>query len=87
MQYVQVKYLQPTDTKGGRYKISKEGLKSAIVPCLCFMESAYDCLKEFKRVNELDWPIEKMAWGSSKDGIVFCFPSSIEDFDRTFRNQ
>jgi lysozyme family protein len=87
MQYIHVKYLQPTDKLGGRYKISKEGLRSAIVPCLCYMESAYDCLKKFKEVNELDWSIEKMAWGTSRDGIVFCFPSSIGDFDRTFKHQ
>lgn len=86
MKVIRVKHLSPTDTKGSRYKISMEGMKSAIVACCCYHRSAYDCLKKFVKINELDWPIDSMAYGIDKEGVIFCFPQSIDDFAIYFKD-
>lgn len=83
MKVIRVNYLEPTDTQGGRFKITMKGMKSAtVIGCKHYdpygVRSAYDCLCRFVEINSLDWKIEQMAFGrDDKLGFFFCFPESI----------
>jgi hypothetical protein len=77
---IETKFLPTTNCKGSRIKAFTSNGHSATIPYpheftghVCHFEAVKALAKKCK----VDWDLENMRYGGTKDGYVFCFADSI----------
>lgn len=77
---IQTKYVGPTNTRGSKIKAFTSNGHSVSVSYhhelsheLCHFEAVKALVKKY----DLNWNINNMRYGGTKDGYVFCFDSAV----------
>jgi len=74
---IQTKYIPATNHRSSRIKVWTSNGMDLIVPFDSSVKNAYFlAVEKFKEHFELDWNINNMCYGSTNDGMVFCFNES-----------
>jgi hypothetical protein len=76
---IETKYLSPTNTRGSKIKAFTCNGHSAIVGydhALSNEALHFEAVKALVSKYKLDWDISGMVYGGTKNGYVFCFPTS-----------
>jgi|SaaInl6LU_22_DNA_1037377.scaffolds.fasta_scaffold47143_1 hypothetical protein len=79
---IETKYYSPSNSNGGKIKafIHGRNMKATISSnSSCYSDERlyFLAVKELIKKYNLDFDISKMVFGSTKDGMVFCFPESV----------
>lgn len=79
---IETKYYSPSNSNGGKIKafIHDRNMKATISSnSSCYSDERlyFLAVKELIKKYNLDFDISKMVFGSTKDGMVFCFPESV----------
>lgn len=76
---IQTKYLPATNTKGARIKAFTDTGFNATISYpheLSFEQCHFEAVKALVEKNGLQWNIENMRYGGTKNGYVFCFDNA-----------
>jgi hypothetical protein len=73
---IETKYLSPTNTKGARVKAFTCNGHSATIPfnhALDTLDAHFAAVIALKQKNDLDWNLDAMTYGGTKNGYFFTF--------------
>jgi hypothetical protein len=76
---IETKYLSPTNTRGSKIKAYTCNGHSVLVGydhALSHEAVHFEAVKALVAKYKLDWDISSMVYGGTKNGYVFCFPTS-----------
>jgi hypothetical protein len=79
---IETKYLAPTNSRGSKIKAFTCNGHSVSVSCsyeLSHEKLHFEAVKALVKKYNLDWNLDNMRYGGTKNGYVFCFDISKVD--------
>jgi hypothetical protein len=77
---IETKYLAPTNSRGSKIKAFTCNGHSVSVPYsheLSHEKLHFEAVKALVKKYNLNWNLDNMRYGGTKNGYVFCFDHSI----------
>ena len=77
---IETKYLSPTNSRGSRIKAFTSTGFSVSIPYPyehSYQRCHFEAVKALVKKYDLDWNLDNMRYGGTKNGYVFCFDHSV----------
>lgn len=81
---IQTKFISPTNTRGARIKAFTSSGFSATIPYpydKSYERCHFQAVKALIEKHKLDWNLDKMRYGGTENGYVFCFDCAVVSED------